>query len=398
MPSVSPPTTGSSSRKAGDRFWRHRGKEDKTTRLVDDACIFLNRPDFHAGAGCALHLGALQAGERPLDWKPTVCWQLPLRLEEEDDGHGHRTATLREWKRRDWGDGGDQFAWWCTDSPLAFVGGDPVYKSLKAELVEMIGPEVYKILVAQLERPVPLPHPVFRQGRKRGRSLPPGSTSPNAGPGIARLDHSAHQRADRQDHQIGAEAADDQRHSLPRRDLGSADHVIEDHSEEGDQQDDRRPSDHCAFAPVGAEQVPECDRHPCRVQDEREEVRIQAEEHRRDRSHEYSKHGESFRLVDDEPGRKIGDHDRIEIHRMAEQRHRRPGPPVPRRRRAWSPAVPAWAPSPPGCSGRIPSPFSMTRPSCSVDPASSKSRGSLRPSHVAKACKPTGRVVDTSLP
>ena len=115
--------------KAGDRFWRHRGKEDKTTRLVDDACIFLNRPDFHAGAGCALHLGALQAGERPLDWKPTVCWQLPLRLEEEDDGHGHRTAILREWKRRDWGDGGDQFAWWCTDSPLAFVGGDPVYKT-----------------------------------------------------------------------------------------------------------------------------------------------------------------------------------------------------------------------------------------------------------------------------
>ncbi len=29
------------------------------TRLVDDACIFLNRPGFAAGAGCALHTAAL---------------------------------------------------------------------------------------------------------------------------------------------------------------------------------------------------------------------------------------------------------------------------------------------------------------------------------------------------
>ena len=84
-----------------------------------------------------------------------MCWQLPLRLEEEEDGHGHRTAILREWKRRDWGEGGDQFAWWCTDSPLAFVGGSPVYESLKDELVEMIGPEVYKMLVAQTRAPRP---------------------------------------------------------------------------------------------------------------------------------------------------------------------------------------------------------------------------------------------------
>ena len=30
------------------------------TRLVDDACIFLNRPGFAAGPGCALHLHAMQ--------------------------------------------------------------------------------------------------------------------------------------------------------------------------------------------------------------------------------------------------------------------------------------------------------------------------------------------------
>src|SRR5690606_31056378 len=51
------------------------------TRTHGDACIMLNRPDHPAGAGCALHLAALRRGERPLDWKPYVCWQLPLRLD-----------------------------------------------------------------------------------------------------------------------------------------------------------------------------------------------------------------------------------------------------------------------------------------------------------------------------
>src|SRR4051812_14146875 len=32
------------------------------TRLVDDACIFLNRPGFAAGAGCALHVAAVNRG------------------------------------------------------------------------------------------------------------------------------------------------------------------------------------------------------------------------------------------------------------------------------------------------------------------------------------------------
>ena len=97
------------------------------TRLVDDACIFLNRPGFAGGAGCALHIGALEAGERPLDWKPNVCWQVPIRLEHATDENGHLTSRLREWKRRDWGEGGAEFHWWCTESPEAFVGAEPVY-------------------------------------------------------------------------------------------------------------------------------------------------------------------------------------------------------------------------------------------------------------------------------
>ena len=158
--------------------WQHRAKGKKrwlkteddgtrTTRVVDGACIFLNRPGFEGGIGCAFHIAALQQGERPLDWKPDVCWQLPLRLHEHVDDHGHVTSTLREWKRRDWGEGGLEFHWWCTESPDAFVGGVPTFRYLRDEIVEFTGTTVYGLLVEQLEartrKAVPLPHPAVRR-------------------------------------------------------------------------------------------------------------------------------------------------------------------------------------------------------------------------------------------
>ena len=140
--------------------------EDTVTRLVDDACIFLNRPGFAGGTGCALHIAALEAGERPLDWKPNVCWQVPIRLEHSTDENGHVTSRLREWKRRDWGEGGQEFHWWCTESPDAFVGTASVYESARDEIVELVGQPIYDTLVVQLERPdwIPLPHPAVRRG------------------------------------------------------------------------------------------------------------------------------------------------------------------------------------------------------------------------------------------
>jgi hypothetical protein len=144
-------------------------KEGETvTRLVDGACIFLNRPDFPGGAGCALHRAALEHGERPLDWKPDVCWQLPLRRIDETDGYGHVTSTLREWKRRDWGPGGFEFHWWCTEDPDAFVDHVPVYEGLRDEIVEMVGETPYEMLVEIIEaRTGPregwLPHPALKK-------------------------------------------------------------------------------------------------------------------------------------------------------------------------------------------------------------------------------------------
>ena len=59
------------------RVVKRSAKGDLSTRLVKDACIFLNRPEFPGGAGCALHRAAMDRGVPHLELKPDVCWQLP---------------------------------------------------------------------------------------------------------------------------------------------------------------------------------------------------------------------------------------------------------------------------------------------------------------------------------
>ena len=63
----------------------------RATRVVNGACIFHNRPGFSGGEGCALYLGALDEDESPMDWRPTICWQVPIRVDENRDD----TKTLR---------------------------------------------------------------------------------------------------------------------------------------------------------------------------------------------------------------------------------------------------------------------------------------------------------------
>jgi len=113
------------------------------TRVVDDACIFLNRPGFSGGEGCALHLAALADGDSPLDWKPSVCWQLPVKVDWADREGGGETATVHRWTRHDWGEIGDEMAWCCTEGPEAYVGDRPVIESLAEEIEEVVGPEVF---------------------------------------------------------------------------------------------------------------------------------------------------------------------------------------------------------------------------------------------------------------
>jgi hypothetical protein len=163
----------------GDHEWQYKKRAEKTggaiyknedgdwvTRIVDGACIFQNRAGFEGGAGCAFHLAAINRGERFIDWKPSVCWQAPLRLDYHVDDNDHLTNILREWKRRDWGEGGADFHWWCTEDSLAFVGAEPVYRTMRDEIVEMIGRGPYDRLVAHLDARGTehlLPHPARKR-------------------------------------------------------------------------------------------------------------------------------------------------------------------------------------------------------------------------------------------
>jgi hypothetical protein len=141
------------------------------SRIVDGACIFLNRPGFAGGAGCALHNAASQAGESYITWKPEVCWQLPLHRDDHTDEAGHVTSTIREWKRRDWSEGGMEFHWWCTEAPEAFVGKATVWSSMEGELRTMAGDAVFELLSGYLRsRPKAnvtfLPHPTVKTKAK----------------------------------------------------------------------------------------------------------------------------------------------------------------------------------------------------------------------------------------
>ena len=72
---------------------RRRGRAQDPVVEVDgqSACIFHNRTDFHARRRLRpARAGASQQGRNPLETKPDVCWQLPIRrtfrtVERQDD-------------------------------------------------------------------------------------------------------------------------------------------------------------------------------------------------------------------------------------------------------------------------------------------------------------------------
>ncbi len=154
------------------RQWQHKLEGDadgwtdrdesgtRTTRVVDGACIFLNRPGFAPGtfaegAGCALHRLALEEGINPLETKPDVCWQLPLRRTyrtvERPDGTSYLEVILTEYDRSGWGAGGLDLDWYCSGNSAAHVGQQPVYVTLRPEIVELIGQKAYDVLAGHCE-------------------------------------------------------------------------------------------------------------------------------------------------------------------------------------------------------------------------------------------------------
>ena len=125
--------------------------KDRKTRKINDSCIFLNRvgyeaPGYTGKFGCALHHLANKEGSHPVDTKPDICWQLPLRRSWEVRDEGDKEITvvvIGEYERSAWGEGGADLDWYCTSNSEAHVGKIPVYQSSKTELIKMMGKTGY---------------------------------------------------------------------------------------------------------------------------------------------------------------------------------------------------------------------------------------------------------------
>jgi hypothetical protein len=127
----------------------------RKTAVHDGACVFLNRPGFPGGEGCALHSLALRLGRHPLETKPDVCWQLPVRRTfrevELPDGTAYTEVTIGEYDRRGWGPGGHDLDWYCSGNTEAHVAPEPVFVTNAAELVELMGQAAYDQLAAHCD-------------------------------------------------------------------------------------------------------------------------------------------------------------------------------------------------------------------------------------------------------
>lgn len=136
----------------------------KQTRVVDGACLFLNRPDFDGPTGCALHALAIREGVSPVVTKPDVCWQLPIRRTYENlerpDGTEVQVVSIGEYDRRGWGPGGHDLHWYCSSNTEAHVASEPVYVTEREALVELMGMPAYEVLAAACE--------VREKNRRRG--------------------------------------------------------------------------------------------------------------------------------------------------------------------------------------------------------------------------------------
>ncbi|ALC04911.1 hypothetical protein CDES_02250 [Corynebacterium deserti GIMN1.010] len=131
------------------------------TRVVDGACIFANRAGWETGAGCALHQWGVAEGQDLTVVKPEVCWQLPLRRleawEERADGHEMLRTTITEYNRRGWGNGGEDFDWYCSTAPRCHTNADPMWKTQENELRALMGHEAYDQLRIYLEARAAIP-------------------------------------------------------------------------------------------------------------------------------------------------------------------------------------------------------------------------------------------------
>ena len=151
----------------------------RTATRKDGPCVFLNDADFPGGGGCALHGQALRDGKHPLEYKPDVCWQLPIRREQDwatrPDTTKVLVSTITEFDRRGWGEGGHELHWWCTSAPEAHTARKALYQEYEPELTALIGKAAYsrlaELCAARARRGLVAPHPASPARKGQGSNL-----------------------------------------------------------------------------------------------------------------------------------------------------------------------------------------------------------------------------------
>ena len=98
---------------------------------------------------------AERTDRQPLEVKPDVCWQLPVRRTfdqvERPDGTHILVISITEYDRRGWGAGGHDLDWYCTGSTDAHIAADPVYVTERGTLIELMGRPAYDVLRTHCE-------------------------------------------------------------------------------------------------------------------------------------------------------------------------------------------------------------------------------------------------------
>ena len=156
-------SSGSTSRRAR-RSGRRTGSRPTTTASArpstvevdgQQACVFHNRTDFAPRRRLRPARTGARAGTNPLETKPDVCWQLPIRRTfrnvERQDGTTYTEVSIGEYDRRGWGPGGHDLDWYCSGNTEAHVALEPVYVTHEAELTELMGKPAYDELVRHCE-------------------------------------------------------------------------------------------------------------------------------------------------------------------------------------------------------------------------------------------------------
>ena len=93
---------------------------------------------------CAAPRGCLEPGESPIVWKPSVCWQLPIKVDWEAGATAARGRDGAAAGAPRLGAEGETMAWCCTEGDRAYVGDRPVIDSLADEVTAIVGTTVVR--------------------------------------------------------------------------------------------------------------------------------------------------------------------------------------------------------------------------------------------------------------